>query len=337
MTLVLLIIGIIATVVGIFACFFRGEFFEDWPKGVKAAILVVGILLIFLSQSVYVVKTNHTGVSVTLGQVNENPVKPGIGFKKPFVETIHDFDNRQNTTTIADKCWSETKDRTVIYYENVSISYQIPAEGVVWLYNNVEDTDNLLGTDIVSSAVKASSVKFGDADATNRGLIEPEVTKALQKLADEKYGAGRVIVVSTIVGNADFLDEYNQALEQKRLAQIEKDKQDIENEKAIAKANNDKEVAAINTEKDYNAKVQAAKAEADALYELAQKQAEANELLANSLTDPILRQQFLDKWDGKFPNYVGGESGSFIFNMLEDAEQQQSSTDTSAENAESSK
>lgn len=337
MTLVLLIIGIIATVVGIFACFFRGEFFEDWPKGVKAAFLVVGILLIFLSQSVYVVKTNHTGVSVTLGQVNENPVKPGIGFKKPFIEKIHDFDNRQNTTTIADKCWSETKDRTVIYYENVSISYQIPAEGVVWLYNNVEDTDNLLGTDIVSSAVKASSVKFADADATNRGLIEPEVTKALQKLADEKYGAGRVIVVSTIVGNADFLNEYNQALEQKRLAQIEKDKQDIENEKAIAKANNDKEVAAINAEKDYNAKVQAAKAEADALYELAQKQAEANELLANSLTDPILRQQFLDKWDGEFPNYVGGESGSFIFNMLEDAEQQQSSTDTSAENAESSK
>ena len=337
MTLVLLIIGIIATVVGIFACFFRGEFFEDWPKGVKAAFLVVGILLIFLSQSVYVVKTNHTGVSVTLGQVNENSVKPGIGFKKPFIEKIHDFDNRQNTTTIADKCWSETKDRTVIYYENVSISYQIPAEGVVWLYNNVEDTDNLLGTDIVSSAVKASSVKFADTDATNRGLIEPEVTKALQKLADEKYGAGRVIVVSTIAGNADFLDEYNQALEQKRLAQIEKDKQDIENEKAIAKANNDKEVSKINAEKDYNEKVQAAKAEADALYELAQKQAEANDLLANSLTDPILRQQFLDKWDGKFPNYVGGESGSFIFNMLEDVEQQQSSTDTSAENAESSK
>lgn len=337
MTLVLLIIGIIETVVGIFACFFRGEFFEDWPKGVKAAFLVVGILLIFLSQSVYVVKTNHTGVSVTLGQVNENSVKPGIGFKKPFIEKIHDFDNRQNTTTIADKCWSETKDRTVIYYENVSISYQIPAEGVVWLYNNVEDTDNLLGTDIVSSAVKASSVKFADTDATNRGLIEPEVTKALQKLADEKYGAGRVIVVSTIAGNADFLDEYNQALEQKRLAQIEKDKQDIENEKAIAKANNDKEVSKINAEKDYNEKVQAAKAEADALYELAQKQAEANDLLANSLTDPILRQQFLDKWDGKFPNYVGGESGSFIFNMLEDVEQQQSSTDTSAENAESSK
>lgn len=75
MTLVLLIIGIIATVVGIFACFFRGEFFEDWPKGVKVAFLVVGILLIFLSQSVYVVKTNHTGVSVTLGQVRSTTNK----------------------------------------------------------------------------------------------------------------------------------------------------------------------------------------------------------------------------------------------------------------------
>jgi len=40
------------------------------------------------------------------------------------------------------------------------------------------------------------------------------------------------------------------------------------------------------------------------------------------LTDPILRQQFLEKWDGKFTNSVGGDSGSFIFNMLEDAEQQ---------------
>lgn len=326
--LILFIIGLLVTVLGIASIIIRDGFFINWPKGVKMTIAVIGIILIILSQSIYVVNTNHTGVSITFGQVNENPIKPGVGFKKPFIEKIYDFDNRQNTTKIEDKCWSETKDRTVIYYENISVSYQIPAEGVVWIYNNVENYDNLLGTDIVSSAVKASSVKFADADATNRGLIEPEITKSLQKLADEKYGDGRVIVVSTIVGNADFLDEYNQALEQKRLAQIEKDKQDIENEKAIAKANNDKELAEINANIEYTQKTRAAEAEADAIYTKAKKQAEANEEIAKSLTDSILRKQFLDKWDGKFPTYVGGESGSFIFNMLEDAEEPSSTEAT---------
>ena len=320
MTIVLFVLGIIVTIFGIFACFFHGAIFEKWSKGAKVAVLVAGVFLIVLSQSIYIVKTNYTGVSVTLGQVNETPIKSGIGFKKPFIERIHTYNNKQQTTVIKSKCWSETKDRTVIYYKNVSVSYRATVEGIVWFYSNVEDFDNIIGTDIVSSAVKASSVKFTDADATNRGLIEPEITKTLQKLANEKYGKNRVIIVSTIVGNADFQDDYNKALEQKRLAQIEKDKQDIENAKNIAKAENDKKVAEIDAEKEYVKKTKLAKANAEATYIQAQKQAEANKLLAKSLTDPVLRQPLLNKWDGKFPNYVGGENGSFIFNMLEDTE-----------------
>ena len=93
-----------------------------------------------------------------------------------------------------------------------------------------------------------------------------------------------------------------------------------EDAKNIAKAENDKKVAEIDAEKEYVKKTKLAKANAEATYIQAQKQAEANKLLAKSLTDPVLRQQLLNKWDGKFPNYVGGENGSFIFNMLEDTE-----------------
>jgi hypothetical protein len=40
----------------------------------------------------------------------------------------------------------------------------------------------------------------------------------------------------------------------------------------------------------------------------AQAQKEANELLNFSLSDLILQQQWIEKWDGKMPTYYGGDS-----------------------------
>jgi regulator of protease activity HflC (stomatin/prohibitin superfamily) len=58
----------------------------------------------------------------------------------------------------------------------------------------------------------------------------------------------------------------------------------------------------------------AAKIKAETKIIQAEAEKKANELLKQSLSDFILRQQWIEKWDGKTPTYYGGDS-DLMFNM----------------------
>lgn len=77
----------------------------------------------------------------------------------------------------------------------------------------------------------------------------------------------------------------------------QQDKQKIENEAAIAKAEADKQVAITNAE-----------AEAQKTSIAAEAQAEANRKLAESLSDTLIEYQKIQKWDGKLPIVSGGNA-----------------------------
>lgn len=55
-------------------------------------------------------------------------------------------------------------------------------------------------------------------------------------------------------------------------------------------------------------KKQKAQLEGEAKVIEAQKEKEANELISRTLTDELLMEQFIEKWDGKLPTVTGGET-----------------------------
>jgi regulator of protease activity HflC (stomatin/prohibitin superfamily) len=83
----------------------------------------------------------------------------------------------------------------------------------------------------------------------------------------------------------DFSDAFEQAVEEKMIAEQNKLKADYENEKKVATA----------------------KANAEAKILEAEAEAKSNELLEKSITDKTLRDKYLDKWDGKLPSTMVGE------------------------------
>ena len=101
-------------------------------------------------------------------------------------------------------------------------------------------------------------------------------------------------MLKVVINQMDFEESYNQAISEKSVALQQKQKQEIENQTAIAKAEADKKVAITNAE-----------AEAEATRIAAQAQAEANKLLEESLTDGILKSKFYDKWNGELPDVMG--------------------------------
>ena len=271
---------------------------------IAAGVLVLIALL--AASSFTIIPTGYTGVRTTFGQIDKTTLQNGFNWKIPFIQSIELVNNKQQDIDYNGQIWSETADRTAIYYDGVSVTYQINPQMSAWIYANVADYKNsLVNTNIVSSAIKASSKNLTDVDATNRGIIEPMVLENLQKSLDEKYEPGTIIINKVVISNVDFDESYNDAIAEKQRAQIEAQRQAIENERAIAKA-----------EADAKVKKTEAQAEADALLIRAEAEAEANEILQKSLSDEILRQMFIDKWNGKLPTYMSGDSsGSLIVDL----------------------
>lgn len=270
-------------------------------KYIVAGVIALIVLIVALG-SFTVIPTGYTGVRTTFGQIDPNPVPNGINMKLPFVQKIEKVNNKQQDISFDGKVWSETSERTAIFYDAVTVTYQINPESSAWIYANIANyKDALVNQGIVSSAIKASSKSLSDTDATNRSIIEPLVIENLQKSLNQKYGENVVTVTKVIIGNADFEDGYNQAIAAKQQAQLEAERQKIENQRAIEKAEADAKVKKTNAEADANAKLISAEAEA-----------KANELLEKSLTDQILRESWIEKWNGQLPQYMSGNDGSVI-------------------------
>ncbi len=257
--------------------------------------VVLVLLVAHVLASIVIIPTGYTGVKTTFGQVDSQPVPSGFSTKIPFVQNVEKVNNKQQDIVYEDKIWSETKERTAIYYADVTVTYQINPEKSAWIYAHVTNyRDNLVSQSLVSSGIKSTSKELADTDATNRSIIEPQAMENIQKALDDKYGENVVIVNKVVIGSADFDDSYNEAIAAKQKAQLEAEQQAIENQRAIDKAKAEAEVLETTAQAEANAKVIAAQAEAD-----------ANKILEESLSGLILQDKYIDKWDGSLPNVVG--------------------------------
>ena len=263
-------------------------------------IAIAAILLIF--SSFKIVPTGYTGVRVRFGQVSSVNIEPGVTFKIPFIETIRLVNNKQQDITIDGQIWSETSERTALYYEGINITYRINSGRSAWLVANVSDYEHtLLTSSFVSSAVKTAAKQYNSIDATNRGIIEPAITQALQASVDDKYGEDTITIIKVVVNNADYEDSYNQVIAEQQAAQIRYQTQQIENQRAIEQAEAQATVTRTS-----------AQASADAMLIAAEAEAEANSIREESLTPNIIRYETITRWDGRLPMIQSGEDGGII-------------------------
>lgn len=264
----------------------------------KAGITAVAVCIIGIGANcINIIPTGYTGIKTSFGKVSQKELTTGIHFSVPFVQNVSEINNKQQDVTIADKIWGEASDKTPVYAESVTVTYNISAEESVWLYSNVTNMDDIINNGIVASAVKSAMAELGPEDVTNRGKVEPLAQQKLIEALNAKYGEDAVAVHQVIISNMDFEDAYNDAIQQKSIAQQTAARQKIENETAIAKAEADKTVAIKNAE----AKAEKMKIEAEA-------QADANKKVAESISDELIDYQKIEKWDGRLPTVTGGNA-----------------------------
>ena len=264
----------------------------------KKRILIIPALVILLILgilSVHIIPTGYTGVKTSFGQIQQEPIQSGtVNFTIPFVESIHKVNNKQQDKRIEAQIWGEASDKTPVYASDVMVTYQVLPEKSAWICANVSDIKNLIGEELVASAIKSAMVELTPGEVTARTKIEPLVQQKLSESLTQKYGEGVVFVHKVVINDMDFEEAYNAAIQQKSIAQQNADRQKIENAAAIAKAEADKQVAITNAE-----------AEAQKTAIKAAAQAEANKKIAESLSDTLIEYQTIQKWDGKLPTVTG--------------------------------
>ena len=271
-------------------------------KAGYVGIIIAVLLVIFLgANSVKIIPTGYTGVRTTFGQISNTVVQSGLNFKVPFIQSITLVNNKQQDVTFDGIISSETSERNEVFFSGTTVTYQINAEKSSWIYANVSNyRNNLISESLVSSALKTVSKTLTPTDVTNRTIIEPLVKESIQASLNEKYGSEVVKINKVVIADATFDNEYNAKIAQKQQAQMAYETQQIENKTSVEKA-----------EAEAKVKVTQATADAEAMLIEATAEAEANKLLEESLTDTILKQKTIDKWNGELPR-VSGENGLML-------------------------
>lgn len=317
MNIALIVIGIVGVIAFIVAGIVvkiheeNKKFYNDredekvkYPRWAIIGI-IASVMVFLIGNSFVIIPTGNTGVKSTFGQIDERPVGNGINWKLPFVQKIKKVNNKQQDITFEDQVWGETSERTSLYYSGITITYRINPEMSSWIYANVTDYEkDLVSYKLVTSAIKTSSKTLSSVDATNRGMIEPLAMENIQKALDEKYGENVVTVNKVVIAGADFEESYNEAISEKQKAQLEYERQQIENKKNIEAAEADAKVKLTNAQATADAAVIKAKGEAD-----------ANKLLNDSLTDKVLQKDYLDKWDGALPKATLSDNAGAMIDL----------------------
>ena len=245
---------------------------EEQKRKLQNTLLLIifgAVLLILSALSFTIIDTGERGVVLRMGEYRY-VMSEGINFKVPLMDRVIKMSVRD--TTYNSKLEVSSKDMQTIQVENTLI-YTLNPDKLGQIYK-------VYGTNYVDTVIKPTL-----AEVTNAVIaaypIETFVEKRAeisQKISDAfvlKTQDSGIVVKSLLITNHDFSDEYNKAIEAKKVA-----------EQGALKAKYDLEKTRLD--------------------------AEAQTLKQKSLNAMVLQEKAIDKWDGKLPQYMGN-SGQLPF------------------------
>ena len=262
--------------------------------GLGVILLVAFILVPF---SFHTVDTGEISVVKHLGEAREVRTA-GTHYDFWITNTYQTYDSKVQNDDIKTMAYSSDAQTMDI---QMTIQYHILGDKVLDIARQYGSLD-ILQNRIESVAIEKtksvlSAYKAMDIIA-NRAKMSPMVEESIKNAIGNEYF---VSVTTVVLTNIDFTDAFEKAVEDKMVAEQTKLKADYENETKVAKAKADAEALVVKTEAEAKAKLIAADAEA-----------EANRKIDSSLTERILREKYLDKWNGVLPSVVAGEETNLL-------------------------
>jgi len=288
-----IILGIIIAVLTIAAFIWAGVESDSGTETRCTIAVILAIVLcisfIIVPFSMRTVDTGSIAVVKHLGKV-KTVRESGTYYDFWITNKYVKYNTKVQEVNIEDMAYSSDAQQMTL---NIKFQYQImpdKVKDITTKYGKLSSLEARIQPIVIEKVKSMLSKHTAMNIIANRSQLSPDAEELVKVALGEEY---YINVVSVSLTNIDFSDQFETAVEDKMIAEQAKLKAEYENEQKVAKA-----------EADAKAKIVSAEAEA-----------KANELLERSLTDKILQEMYLDKWDGKLPQVV--TDGNTIFQIPE--------------------
>ncbi len=265
-----LIVGIIVTIVGTI-----GIIVYEEELNPKCLFGLLGLLIIIPS-FIGSVPTGNVGIKTSFGKVLDDSLSEGVNIKAPWQKIVK-MDLRVQKYENKVALETSTKDMQVVNNISVSVNFQISSDKASNLYRTVGTN---YGTTILEPAIQ-ETVKstISQYNASELVSLRSEISIVIVETLNEKMEDYGITISSVSINNFDFSEEYNASIERKAVAE----------QNALA--------AAQELEKE--------KIEAEKKLVKAEAEKKANEMKQQTLTDNIIKEKFIEKWNGELPKVMG--------------------------------
>ncbi len=243
------------------------------PLLIFAYYIVLGvaalILVIALASGFYTIDTGERGVVLRFGKLS-NIAGEGLNIKIPVVDDVKKISIRDHNLTMRSEVSSS--DIQTIAVE-VGLVYSLDPRRVGEIYQTY-------GTDIESTLIRptlSEKINAIIAEYPIEAFVEKraEISNRINSTFANQVAGSGILVKSLLITNHDFSDEFNKAIEDKKIA----------------------EQGALT---------------AKFTLERMKLEAEAQKIKQASLSPMVLQEMAINKWDGKLPQYFSGEQLPFL-------------------------
>jgi len=159
---------------------------------------------------------------------------------------------------------------------NIVVNWRLSASKLTDIYRNIQG--NVEDTIMLNAVIDTTKAELGKFKIDDIARNREFLRDGVQKALSARLVTNGIIVDNTSITNVDFNEDYEKAIEKKMIAQ----------QGALEAANNK---------------------------EKARQDAEAVRYTSQTMTNIVLRQKWIEKWDGKLPVYMAGEQAGMIMNM----------------------
>ena len=251
----------------------------------KRQLLAIIPLLVALGMNcITFVSANTVGVKYSaFNGTSKETLNEGLHFKTPF-DKIYEIDTTVQERSVKN-VMVQTNDAQFLTM-NINVKYQVTTKDAFKVYKGYKTLDILNKNIIANYAQQALSevcTQYNIIDIL--GDKRNEVIQKSSELLKEKYANEGVTFKSLTVKDMDAGNEIEKAIK----------------DEAVAK----KEVETAEQKK------QKAQKEAETKLIEAQGEAEANAAKSTQLTDQILKEKIIEKWNGELSK-VGGSNGTMF-------------------------
>jgi regulator of protease activity HflC (stomatin/prohibitin superfamily) len=258
---------------------------------VGAVLVVIGLAAPFVE-----VPAGNVGVVMNFGQVQSGTLEPGLHIVTPIVQHVENVDTRVQPHQFQEIDAASKEYQTVKL--TGTMNYHVDGQYASDLYQRV-------GTDFASKVIDPAFNDYIKAVVPTYTVdsilgARDEIRQKAKTALAVNLAQYHIIVDDIYIANISFSDAFQNAIEEKQVAQ-----QQVQTEQQVLAQ---KQIQAQQV-------VVAAQGQADAQVVAAKAQAESNKLIADSLSNPVLQYQLINKLSDKINVMLVPSGNGFILDL----------------------